>query len=271
MRGTIPGLREDREHRCLSVDASRAPQNQQDTVEEQVSRWKQEAGAMLGGVDLDEVLLDAVDGAVLDSRAPFLQTARAVVEGVRVQLNLELEQMGAGHKRADVYITAPDCVRAKIVAVDGRVVLLRSDAYKMFGVTGTMPVSVFRLRKEDLLFLIDLVSVLRASVSPQFRVVMTPNVRFETNPWGIPFVNRILNFTINDVPFAELPPLITVATSALVGEYFWKTPELTWGLVQPMPRDFSVAGAAIPQSAGALQTGLPLEWELYARFLKGQQ
>ena len=53
--------------------------------------------------------------------------------------------------------------------------------------------------------------------------------------------------------------------------YFWKTSSLTWGLVQPMPRDFSEDAATMPGSDAALQTELPLEWELYARFLSGQQ
>ena len=56
----------------------------------------------------------------------------------------------------------------------------------------------------------------------------------------------------------------------LMAEYFWQMDAITWGLLPPLPFDFSTPPSNIPRPALALQNDLPTEWELLAQFLQGQ-
>ena len=226
---------------------------------------------MLGGGDLGTVLSNATVGHLVDPAAPPVRTASRLVEGLRARVNAELAARGE-RARADIYISCPDCVRAgSLAAVGGRVPLLRSDAYKLMGVTGKFALCVFRLRKRDFLFLLDLVVVLKRFVSPLFELVLSSNVEYTVNPWGLPFVNRVAGLSVGGVRWADLPPFLGVATSAVLGSYFWKVEAMTKGLVSSMPRDFSPAAARIATAAENMRWDLPMEWELMARFLEDHE
>lgn len=50
--------------------------------------------------------------------------------------------------------------------------------------------------------------------------------------WGIPFLNRIYNITLNGKPISEVPDLIHIAMPLTAANFMLKMPKLTYGLIK---------------------------------------
>ena len=58
-------------------------------------------------------------------------------------------------------------------------------------------------------------------VSPLFGVAIGGDVKYRLG-WGLPFINRVQNFTVDGVGYDELPDLLLVGTHGYIAPMFWK-------------------------------------------------
>ena len=58
-------------------------------------------------------------------------------------------------------------------------------------------------------------------VSPLFGVAIGGDVKYGLG-WGLPFINRVQNFTVGGVAYDELPDLLLVGTQSYIAPMFWK-------------------------------------------------
>jgi hypothetical protein len=285
---------------CLDINASTSAGDA--AMARRVAAWRAAAGEALG-LDVNELVYNGTArgaGALLRSGMGGRAVSIALAGAVRDQANAELRRLAAaddasaaaaadaGHASVSAllgsargrdgaplqlaaYISCVDCVRSDVYEVGGRVPLRASDVMRAMGITGGRPLSLFYLAKADLLAAVDLVDLLYRYVSPLFGITVSPNVAYGLRGWGgVPFVNRVANFSIDGVPFDELPDRLLVGANGYIAPFFWRSAQLSRGAMASMPLD--AAGARLPVGAVAstFATGLPVEYELLVRFLQRQ-
>ena len=87
----------------------------------------------------------------------------------------------------------------------------------MLSISASKGISIFHMRKSDLASIVELAEFAEVLVSDTMKLSISSTMRFDRNRWGIPFVNRLLNFTVRDVPYEELDDVCV----ALNGIYFF--------------------------------------------------
>jgi len=127
-------------------------------------------------------------------------------------------------------------------------------------------VSLFYISKGDIRGACDLVDLLYRFVSPLFGITVSPNVQYELG-WGIPFVNRIKRFTIDGVEYDDLPDRILIGTNGYIAPFFWRSAELSRGMMASLPQTASGARIRAAELATTYATGLPVEYEMMMKFL----
>ena len=132
-------------------------------------------------------------------------------------------------------------------------------------------VSLFYISKYDLRAACDLTDLLERYVSPLFGVTIAGNVSFTLNTWGIPFYNRVQDFVVDGVQFDDLPEQLLVGTNGYIAPTFWKTAELSYGAMGSIPLDADGNRIAASDVESTFATGLPIESELFIRFLEKQE
>ena len=288
---------------CMDINASTSAGDA--AMARRVAVWRVAAGEALG-LDVNELVYNGTArgaDALLRSGMGGRAVSIALAGAVRDQANAELRRLAAtddrgaaaaagaavaahsnvsallGSARGDdgaplqlaAYISCVDCVRSDVYEVGGRVPLRASDVMRAMGITGGRPLSLFYLAKADLLAAVDLVDLLYRYVSPLFGITVSPNVAYGLRGWGgVPFVNRVVNFSIDGVPFDELPDRLLVGANGYIAPFFWRSAQLSHGAMASMPLD--AAGARLPVGtvASTFATGLPVEYELLVRFLQRQ-
>jgi len=78
---------------------------------------------------------------------------------------------------------------------------------------------------------------LYSKFNPIFTPIFSDNIKYEVRSWGIPFVNRIKNLTMNGIPFENWPNLIRVGTNSYVGGYLDKVGSMSFGLIKFTAKD----------------------------------
>jgi hypothetical protein len=56
----------------------------------------------------------------------------------------------------------------------------------------------------------DLLDLLYRYVSPLFGITISANVKYRHLEWGVPFINRVHDFTIDGVGYDALPERVLV-------------------------------------------------------------
>ena len=98
------------------------------------------------------------------------------------------------------------------------------------------PIVDFYLGKGEIALLVESISLLQQAISPLIGLAFSDSVSFATNPWGIPFINR-MDLSIDGVPYKELPDLLHVATNSFLAGWLCRSPDVTFGLVSVLPKD----------------------------------
>ena len=86
--------------------------------------------------------------------------------------------------------------------------------------------------------------------------------------WGLPFVNRVAEFAIDGVAYADLPDRVPIAVNGYIYTYFWKCPSLTRGWVDASPTDAAGRKVQEEDKASTLLAMLPDEVELLGAHLQ---
>uniref|UniRef100_A0A7S2SNH3 Calcineurin-like phosphoesterase domain-containing protein n=1 Tax=Mucochytrium quahogii TaxID=96639 RepID=A0A7S2SNH3_9STRA len=250
-------------HSCIPVDMV---QDEYPNMKQLVEHWMgQLSKTVPSAFQYDQVVFDqpvSADGVFTDDDTA-LSTAEKVSTGVLFTLNNWLGEND--QRRADVFLTCPECVRQPIKSTGGKRFKLKfHQVYELVALSGVKPLSAFYIQKDDFLRLIDVVSLLGKYFSERFQLAFSSNLQYDQNPWGIPFVNRVSNLTINGVEFENLPQLIKVALPQYIAAYFWQTKTLTAGLLDSPARGPN--GGFITLDKAVIHSSPP-EYELLAQYL----
>ena len=165
-----------------------------------------EASSVVASCVLDQLNRELRNLAVGASISPMLDAAEAGA----------VAEAGAAAKEAvqlSAYISCKVCVESDFHAVQGTIPLLVSDAMRLTGITGARHVSLFFMSKHDLKAACDLTNLLEQYISPLFGVTIAGNVSFTLNSWGVPFYNRVQDFQVDGIAFADLPEQLLVGTN----------------------------------------------------------
>ena len=118
---------------------------------------------------------------------------------------LEPFHMNGCNKRVDVYLTCPDCVRSfDLPSKNSDFELSFEEVYRMLSISASKGISIFHMRKSDLVSIVELAEFAEVFVSDTMKLSISSTMRFDRNRWGIPFLNRLQNITVRDVCSASL-------------------------------------------------------------------
>ena len=101
-----------------------------------------------------------------------------------------------------------------------------------------------------------------------FGLSISPNVRYRVG-WGIPFVNRVKEFSIDGVDYDKLPPLLLVGTNGYIAPYFWRSSELSHGFMKSIPLDGNGVRIAKLTLLLRMQLVFPLRTSCSSAFSQG--
>ncbi len=100
---------------------------------------------------------------------------------------------------------------------------------------GTPTVS-FYLSRDEVRKLLEFL-IIYSSFDKKFMPVFSDSLKVKIRPWGIPFINKISELSLNQKEFSEWPPLIHVSTNAFVFKYISFVNKKSLGLVELIPKD----------------------------------
>ena len=143
----------------------------------------------------------------------------------------------------DFYFTSLALIRADIM---GDTPYQFSDLFKVLPIgfepkdgkyeLGT-PIVSFYLSKKEVVQLIGFME-LYSHISRRFTPAFSSNLSFDVSKWGVPFVNRIKNITLNGKKYEDWPDYIHVATNSFVASYVDFVKNKTFGQIKFDPKDF---------------------------------
>jgi 5'-nucleotidase/UDP-sugar diphosphatase len=196
-----------------------------------------------------------------------------VWSNVRKALNSKLA------KPVDVYLGNLGVLRAGFKTLQGEPTVYQfSDIFKILSVgfetipnpvdpsktkiLAGSPIVVFHLQKNELKSLIEFMEFY-GKFSNVAIPALSDNVTYRERWWGIPLLNRLADFRVDGKSMDELPPLLSVATTAYVASFFKNLKGITYGLVNVTPRNEQ--GMPISEFTPA---NVPRDFELLAEALK---
>lgn len=121
-------------------------------------------------------------------------------------------------------------------------------------------VSVFKLSPNHIETVIEFLE-LYSNFSNSFAPAFSDSVSFKIRKWGIPFINRIYDIKINDIPLNSFDKPLTVATNMFVARNVDLIKQKTYGIFDIQTLDLS--GNKSPPSPAAI----PKEFELFINSL----
>ena len=144
---------------------------------------------------------------------------------------------------AALYFTSQSLLREGLLRAKNAPTLLQfSDIFRIMSVgfdddlNPGSPITLFYLTPQDFKKVIQFTDVY-SKISAHFMPAFSSNVSYKIHNWGIPFLNRVTDFKLNNLEFEQWPVLIPIATSLYVARYFEKVPRLSYGLLNIVPRD----------------------------------
>lgn len=106
-----------------------------------------------------------------------------------------------------------------------------SDIYRILPVSAHYPLCTFFLDKLYLSVIVDTVEILNALVSELLGVSFSSNMKYSLNKYGVPFLNRVNDLTIDDLPYSQVSDLVQVTTHGYAAPYLWNMNGLSQGLL----------------------------------------
>ena len=215
-----------------------------------VSDWQNELSKILGRNPKD-IVFRAKEGTLFSHDDTRSSVAQLVADGILKMLNHRLSSTTARlhpfdpngcNDGVDVYLTCPDCVRAfELPRKNHDFELSFEQVYRMLSISASKGISIFHMRKSDLASIVELAEFAEVFVSDTMKLSISSTMHFDRNRWGIPFVNRLLNFTVRGVPYEELDDVLCVALNGYITPYFFLVNHLSKGVLNNFPRDHTGA------------------------------
>ncbi|PIR35763.1 MAG: hypothetical protein COV37_06075, partial [Bdellovibrio sp. CG11_big_fil_rev_8_21_14_0_20_39_38] len=218
-------LQNESEKRLISIDQN-IPRDS--NWEKRIGDYRRFAYELMGhGADqaLKPVFKPIKD--YIRARELFNPMGELVTRALRDQINL-----GLSDKKIDAYFTSMGLVRTSFLkGVDYN----ESDIFEAVSIgfdelkrPGTDIVS-FYLSTEEFVRLINFLE-LYSHFSNSFAPAISPNIDYKVRWWGIPFLNRIHNITVNGTDISDRKGLIHVATNRFVYQNISTVESLSYGL-----------------------------------------
>ncbi|MBF0365740.1 MAG: hypothetical protein HQK50_09220 [Oligoflexia bacterium] len=193
-----------------------------------------------------------------------------ITSSILKALNQEL-QKESSLDPVDVYFAPMEAIRSSLAQVNNQPTNISfSEIFSLLslgfsdGFAPGYPVTTFYLSKKDFFKLLDMLEVYR-HLEPLFAVAFSDSLSFRIRSWGIPFVNRLANVTLNGKDYSHWPDLIKIGSSELFSSYIFKANLLTHGWFPLTPRD----AKGNPISRPLYETKKK-EFDLFASALKDQ-
>eukprot|EP00939_MAST-03C_sp_MAST-3C-sp1_P001170 g1170.t1 len=270
-------LAEIRRARDLEVETTNA-------ISSRVKEWRAQLERSFLGRDPNLVVYEGPDGDLFSSTDTRARVASVVADGILSAANARLKSDPFSARRIggrcessgiDLYITCPDCVRAFELPAEGDASFRMNfeEISRMLSISVDKGVHIFHMRKFAVAAIVELAEWAELFVSDTWKIATSSSMRFRKRWWGIPFVNRAVDVTIGDVPYADLPELICVGLNGYITPYFFLVERLSKGFLSNFPLD--AAGRpldaesvrALVSSSGSLvsETDLFVEYLLAGR------
>ena len=153
-----------------------------------------------------------------------------VATGIFKEFNLKEK------KKIHGFFTTMGLIRADILAPKPITPYQFSDTYKFLplGISDDgdpgFPIVTFYMHKDDVLKLVNFLETYKY-ISSNYTPVFSSNIKYNINQYGIPFLNRVQDFSINDKKLSELPTYLHIATTSYVAGHVNKVGPMTYGLV----------------------------------------
>lgn len=194
------------------------------------------------------------------------ELGKIVTSAIKKQFNLskkkELEPI-------DAYFTTMGMVRADMKAPVENTPYQLSDTFKFLPL-GTskdgkpgFPIVTFYLKKKEVKLLINFLEIYKY-VSGDYTLVISDDITYEVNKWGIPMFNRIKNLKLRGIPFDKWPDYINLATSSYVASHIHQVGPMSYGLVSFTPvnkKGVEVKGPVITEHK---------EFKLFSDYMKSE-
>jgi len=212
-----------------------------------VRSWQSELSEILGRNPAD-IVFRAKEGTLFSHDDTRSSVAQLVADGILKILNRRLSTAKTAslkprfegcENQIDVYLTCPDCVRALELPAQNQsnFELTFEEVYRMLSISASKGISIFHMRKFDLVSIVELAEFAEIFVSDTMKLSISSTMRFHRQHWGIPFLNRLSNVTIRGVPYDELNDFVCVALNGYITPYFFLVNHLSKGLLNNFPRD----------------------------------
>lgn len=176
--------------------------------------------------------------ATIDQSYAFdLPMGRYIVSGLYSELNNYLNK-SKEVPLIDLYFSGLLMIRSGLehLAQAEKTRFQFSDVYKLLGITTNKKIVCFYLTAAETLTLIDAQAIYNQFVDHEYVPLYSYSLRYETNWYGIPFYNRVVNPTLNGKPYQEWPKLVHMCTVDTIVKYFY-VPVMKWLPIRLFPRN----------------------------------
>lgn len=248
-------------------------------MKQKLSSWHDELSKILGR-DPRDVVFQGMDGLLFSHNDSRSSVANIVADGILKVLNNRLSS-GRGKlnfasydcKQAEIYMTCPDCVRAfELPLKNKQFNLTFEEVYRMLSISVSKGIYVFHMKKSDLFLILELVQLAEVWISDTMKLSISSTMQFDQNTWGIPFVNRITNFSIHGVSYDDLDDFVCIAMNGYFTPYYFLVNYFSKGLLNNFPRNHK--GKLLntiedtPMLVDALTSRMIPEYELFVEYIQ---
>lgn len=167
------------------------------------------------------------------------QLGLMVTSAIKKQFNLSKKE---DEEPIDLYFTTMGMVRADLKAPAKETPYQFSDTFKFLPL-GTsedgrpgFPIVTFYLKKKEIRLLINFLEIYKY-VSGDYTLVVSDDLTYKVNKWGVPMFNRIQDLKLRGLPFEKWPEYINLATTSYVASHIHQVGPMSYGLVSFTPTD----------------------------------
>lgn len=209
------------------------PENQ--SWKNRIEKWRVKSFELMGEKSAPTEVVFTPKKSYIRSSAIPNPMGQLVTEGVLAELNSSLPKE---EQKVDVYLTSMGLVRTsfyKNTPYDRseifEAVAIGYDKNKQPGVD----VVSFYLTPKEVKLIVSFMELYRF-ISTSFSPAISPNLSFKIRKWGIPFINRIHDLTLNGTPLSDIDRPIKVATNRYVVDNISTVKKITRGWIDLSPK-----------------------------------
>lgn len=164
---------------------------------------------------------------------------RLITSAIKKQYNLSKD---SSDSPIDLFFTSLGLVRADLISPKTPTPYQFSDTFKFLPLGSSkdnepgFPIVTFYLHKKEVRLLINFLEIYKL-LSSDFTPVISDDITYKVNKWGIPMVNRLKDLKLRGLPYNKWPVRIHMATTSYVASYVDKVGPMSYGLVSFSPTD----------------------------------